>query len=255
MTTAGRQPVAVDAAEPRRRAVGGGAADVALERQRHAGRRDQHELHVAQRFPGLGPGHDVPIPVPAVRVHQVEEAEPRQRVVRIPDGLVPGAVGVEEVALERSRADQVTGVVEQVPVAGFALAQGLLAALPLAHVPGVEADADDHPPLVHDGGMGRLVPALDAVGAAETALDASGLPGARGLEALARLRNEVVDAIAFADPAAEDASRPFDRGGVERLDGAVQVHQHEGLEAGVEDGAEVRLRAPQRVLGAGLLGA
>ena len=35
---------------------------------------DEHEVHVPQRLPGLGPRHDVEVPVPAVGVHQVEEA-------------------------------------------------------------------------------------------------------------------------------------------------------------------------------------
>ena len=47
-------------------------------------------------------------------------------------------------------ADQVAGVLEQVAVAGLAVPERLLGPLSLAHVPRIEADADDRATLVHD---------------------------------------------------------------------------------------------------------
>ena len=69
--------VPVDAAELRRVAVVGRAAEVALERERHALRRDQDEIHVPDALAGLGAGDDVEVPVAAVGMHQIDEASRR----------------------------------------------------------------------------------------------------------------------------------------------------------------------------------
>ncbi len=101
--------------------------------------------------------------------------------------------------------------------------------------------------------MGRLVPALGAVGLPEAALEVAGLPSQRGAEGVLRFGNEVHHPVALADGAAGQPLAPIHRGRVEGLDRAVGIDQHERLERVVEDGAQVRLGAAQRVLGAGLL--
>jgi hypothetical protein len=75
------------------------------------------------------------------------------------------------------------------------------------------------------------------------------------MEGVGRVGDELLDPVAFLDGSAEDPLGPILGRAVECLDGAVPVHQHEPLEAVVEDGAQVGLAAAQRILGARLGGA
>ena len=167
---------------------------------------------------------------------------------------MPGRVHVQKAAVQRGHADEVARVLEQVAIPGLAVPDRLLRPLSLAHVPRIEADADDRATLVHDRHMGGFVPALDTVLPPEEPLGASNLAAQGGPKAVGALGNQVVDPMAFGHLTAENARGPFPGGGVHRQNGSVPVQQHEGLQAGVEDRPQVGFRPPQRLLGARLLG-
>ena len=132
--------VAVDAPDHDRAAVLEGAAEVALDRDRRAGLGHEDQLDVVQASRRQHPLEDLGVVRPALGVHHVEQLHAADLLFAVPGALLPGVVHVQERAVRRRHAHQIAGVVEQIAIALLALPERPVGPLPLAHVPGVQAD-------------------------------------------------------------------------------------------------------------------